>query len=240
MPTPPPRLPVRSPGIGELADRPLARQTAAWKLLLTVTRAEIPRDRTRWSRLRTSISGGPNRPSVPAMSMTQRKAASSLRSSTRGENPPAHSSRMALAAISSFWERHSTTGSGKGIDLNSRHAMRHAEEPRLRVESADLLQRRLPLHHHTWLAVQLWPETQRAPALETPLHRDRRRVLQAWSSRTCPCSSALPAGIRRSLRRFAQGDDVGRRGLESFSRDFNAILNSCEHGLLFVQCVAGL
>src|SRR5260370_6701740 len=49
---------------------------------------------------------------------------------------------------------------GESIDLDSRPAMRHAEKTRLCVEPADPLQRRLPLHHDAWLAVQLWPQTQ--------------------------------------------------------------------------------
>src|SRR5258706_2273425 len=61
---------------------------------------------------------------------------------------------------------------GESIDLDSRHAVRHAEKTRLRIEPADLLQWRLPLHHDTWLVVQLWPETQerlpwKLPGIET-------------------------------------------------------------------------
>ena len=51
-------------------------------------------------------------------------------------------------------------GLRESIDFDSRHAMRHAEKARLRVERADLLQRRLALHHDARLTVQLWPETQ--------------------------------------------------------------------------------
>ncbi len=98
--------------MGTWGGRPRARQTAAWKLRLTVTRPVKPSARTRCNKLRINISAGPNRHSVPVMSMAHRNTVSSLRSSTRGEKAPAHSSRMARAAASAWSERGSTTAAG--------------------------------------------------------------------------------------------------------------------------------
>ena len=64
------------------------------------------------------------------MSITHRNARSSLQSSTRGENPPAHSSSSAFAPVSSISERRSATNTGKGIDFDLRHAMHETHRAR--------------------------------------------------------------------------------------------------------------
>ena len=90
------------------AVEPRARQMAAWKFPAIAADALTPRICARCNSSRTSTGGGPNSFSVPAMSMTQRKASPLLQSSTRGEKPHAHSSMAACAESSSMRERGST------------------------------------------------------------------------------------------------------------------------------------
>ena len=73
----------------------------------------MPTARARSTSFRASVSGGPNKLRVPAMSIPQAKATPSPSSSTRGENPPAHSSCIARVAASSSSERASTAAAGK-------------------------------------------------------------------------------------------------------------------------------
>src|SRR5215813_6393736 len=64
------------------------------------------------SRFRASVCGGPNSFSVPAISRTHRNAPPSLRSSTRGEKHPAHSSKTAFADASSCCDRSNAVTEG--------------------------------------------------------------------------------------------------------------------------------
>ena len=120
------------------------------------------------------------------------KRASSLQSSTRGENPPAHSSSSAFAAVSSLSERRQHGHTGKGIDLDLRHAVHDAQCTCFRVQRTDLsaMAARLPSLRK---ACRVAPAASAAmPARETPC-----AYRQAYSSsRTCPASTGYASSLR--------------------------------------------
>ena len=156
----------------------------------------MPSALTRWSRLCASSSGGPNNSCVPAMSMPHReRGVSRCRSSIRGENAPAHSSRsIDLVAVSRL----------SGTRQNYRRRERFLPPPgscRARMPSKRAFVFREQTYcnggspsmtTHGCCAVP--GEGAKAIALEIPSHRDTRRVPLALSSRARPGRSASPGG----------------------------------------------
>ncbi len=149
--------------------------TAACRLPLTATQARMPTARTRSTSFRASISGGPNKLRVPAISIPHAKAVSSLRSPTlrssrRGENVPAHSSRD-RSRCRFFFQRAGQHGRcRKGVDLHACHAAHHPQQPRLCIQGADLLERCRTLHHHARLLPELRPQPQQRLRGKLPSH----------------------------------------------------------------------